>query len=539
MKLTGMMAALGRFISKLGEKGLPFFKLLKKADKFIWDDEAQKAFEALKESLTAPTVMTPPIPKETLLLYISATTNVVSTVLVAEREEEGQVYPVQRPIYYVREILADAKTRYTQPQKLLYVLLITSRKLRHYFQAHKIMVPSSFPLGEIICNLDASGRIVKWSVELGEFEIEFFLRQAIKSQILADFVYEWTEIQMPPLKERPKHWIMYFDGALNLKGAGAGVLLISPQGEELKYILQIHYKASNNRVEYEALIHDLRIAVSLGIKRLLAFGDSKVVIEQVNKEWDCVKDTMDAYCAEIRKLKGHFEGIEFQHVPRNNNIAADVLSKLGTRRALVPVGVFVQDLRKPSIKLLDPDNPDPPSNDQNPAPPHDVLMTEKEDNWRKPFIDFILDQLAPDDKAERERITRRSANYVVIGSDRYRKAASTGILMKCILRSESLQLLAEIHSGECGCHAASTNLVGKAYRSGFYWPTTVTDAKDLIKRCKGCQFFAKQQHLPAQALRTIPPSRPFAIWGLVAVGPFRTAPGGYKHILVALDKFTK
>jgi hypothetical protein len=79
MKLTGMMAALGRLISKLGEKGLPFFKLLKKADKFVWDDEAQKAFEALKESLTTLPVMTPPIPKETLLLYISTTTNVVTT----------------------------------------------------------------------------------------------------------------------------------------------------------------------------------------------------------------------------------------------------------------------------------------------------------------------------------------------------------------------------------------------------------------------------------------------------------------------------
>jgi ribonuclease HI len=284
---------------------------------------------------------------------------------------------------------------------------------------------------------------------------------------------------------------MYFDGALNLEGAGAGVLLISPQGEQLKYVLQIHYKASNNRVEYEALIHGLRIAVSLGIKRLLAFGDSKVVIEQVNKEWDCVKDTMDAYCAEIRKLKGHFEGIEFQHVPRNNNVAADVLSKLGSRRALVPASVFVQDLRKPSIKLLDPNNPESYSNDQNLAPPHNVLMSEKEDDWSKPFIDFILDQLVPEDKAERERMTRRSANYIVIGSDLYRKAAFTGILMKCILRSEGLQLLAEIHSGECGCHAASTNLVNKAYRSGFYWPTAITDAKDLIKRCKGCQFFCQ------------------------------------------------
>jgi ribonuclease HI len=303
------------------------------------------------------------------------------------------------------EVLADAKTSYTQPQKLLYALLLTSRKIRHYFQAHKIMVPSCFPLGEIIRNRDANGRIVKWSVELGEFEIEFCPRRAIKSQILADFVSEWTEIQMPPPKERPEHWIMYFDGTLNLEGAGTGVLFISPQGEQLKYVLQIHYKASNNGAEYDALIHSLRIAVSFGIKRLLAFGDSKVVIEQVNKEWDCVKDTMDAYCAEIQKLEGHFEEIEFQHVPRNNHIAADVLSKLGSHRALVPAGLFVQDLRKPSIKLLDPDNPEPPSNDQDPAPPRDVLMTEKEEDWHKPFIDFILDHLVPDDKTERERIT--------------------------------------------------------------------------------------------------------------------------------------
>jgi hypothetical protein len=278
--------------------------------------------------------------------------------------------------------------------------------------------------------------------------------------------------------------------------------------------------------------------VSLGIKRLLAFGN-KVVIEQVNKEWDCIKDMMDAYCVEIRKLEGHFEGAEFQHVPRNNNVAADVLSELGSRRALVLAGVFVQDLRKPSIKLLDPDNPESSSNNQNSAPPRDVLMSEKEDDWRKPFIDFILGQLVPDDKAEGERITRRSANYIVIGSDLYRKAASTGILMKCILRSEGLQLLTEIHNGECGYHATSTNLVGKAYRSGLYWPTAVTDAKDLMKRCKGCQFFAKQQHLPAQALHTIPLSWPFAMWGLDKIGPFRTAPGGYKHILVCVDKFTK
>jgi hypothetical protein len=181
IKLTGMIAALGRSISKLSEKGLPFFMLLKKKDKFMLDDEAQSAFEALKESLIMPPIMTPPVPGETFLLYISVTTNVVSTVLVAGREEEGQAYPVQQPVYYVSEVLADAKTRYSQPQKLFYALLITSRKFRHYFQAHKITVPSSFPLGEIICNRDANSRIVKWLVELGEFDIKFFPWQAIKS----------------------------------------------------------------------------------------------------------------------------------------------------------------------------------------------------------------------------------------------------------------------------------------------------------------------------------------------------------------------
>jgi ribonuclease HI len=196
------------------------------------------------------------------------------------------------------------------------------------------------------------GRIVKWSVELGEFDLEFFPWQAIKSQILTDFVSEWTETQQPPSTEMPEHWKMYFDGSLSLEGAGAGVLFISPKGDHLKYVMQIHYKASNNGAEYEALIHGLRIAVSLGIKRLIAYGDSKVVIDQVNKECDVKKETMNAYYAEVRKLEDHFEGLEFHHVSRDNNVAADMLSQLGSKCALVPIGVFVQDLHKPFIKLL-------------------------------------------------------------------------------------------------------------------------------------------------------------------------------------------
>jgi hypothetical protein len=260
------------------------------------------------------------------------------------------------------------------------------------------------------------------------------------------------------------------------------------------------------------------------------YGDSKVVIDQVNK-----KETINAYCAEVRKLEDHFEGLEFHHVSRDNNVAADVLSKLGSKRALVPTGVFVQQLCKPLIKLLS----EPETSPNDVLGSCDVLMAEAEVDWRLDFIAYIVEKRVPEDKVEREKIVRRAANYVVIGTELYRRSASSGVLMKCILRSEGLELLREIHSGECGNHAASANLVGKAYRSGFYWPTAMVDAQDLVQQCKGCQFFAKQQHVPAQVLRTIPPSWPFAIWGLDSVGPFKTAPGGYKHILVVVEKFTK
>jgi ribonuclease HI len=326
---------------------------------------------------------------------------------------------------------------------------------------------------------------------------------------------------------------MYFDGSLKLEGAGAGVLLISPTGEQLKYVLQIFWKVSNNKAEYEPLLHGLRLAASLGIKRPLVYSDSAVVINQVNMSWDRNKENMDAYCLEVRKVEYKFYGLEFHHVVRDNNVAADVLSKLGSTRAQVPAGVFVHELHAPSI-------PEPASLTTDPAHPpagQEVMMIDVD--WRQPFIDYLREQKVPSDKNLAEQLILHAKSYVLVGDKLYRRGASCGVLMKCVPREEGKGILEEIHKGVCGNHASSRTLVNKAFRRAFYCPTALGDAEELIRTCQGCQYFAKQQHVPAYKLVTIPPTWPFACWGLDMIGPLPTTPGGFNRVLVAIDKFTK
>jgi hypothetical protein len=150
------MAALDRFISKLGERGLPFFKLLKHQEKFVWTPEADQALAQLKDFLSKPLVLTAPRKKEQLLLYLAATTHVDSTTIIVERQEDSHTYSVQRPVYFFSEVLSESKARYQLVQKLLYAVLITSRKLQHYFQEYSITVVTDYPLDDILRNQDAT-----------------------------------------------------------------------------------------------------------------------------------------------------------------------------------------------------------------------------------------------------------------------------------------------------------------------------------------------------------------------------------------------
>jgi hypothetical protein len=298
--LAGCMATLGRFIAKSGENALPFLKLMKRTGKFEWTSEADKAFVELKRYLTSPPIMVAPTFHEPLLLYIAATPRTASAILVAEHDtqviakekidapspgappegkavvpasphEESLPSPspneplsqsippelpkeatledttkVQKLIYFVSTVLHDVRERYTMHQKLLYTLLITSRKLRHYFQGHPIKVVTDRPLETILRNPNVTGRVAEWAVELQSFEISFETTKVIKSKALAEFTIEWTDpfADEPPemestllSEEAPGLWVMHFDGAFNLPGAGAGVVLTSPSRDKLCYAI--------------------------------------------------------------------------------------------------------------------------------------------------------------------------------------------------------------------------------------------------------------------------------------------------------------
>jgi ribonuclease HI len=410
-RVTGCLAALSRFISRLGERGLPLYRLLRKAECFTWTPKAEEALGNLKALLTNAPILVPPAAGQALLIYVAATTQVVSAAIVVERREEGHALPVQRPVYFIGEVLSETKIRYPQIQKLLYAVILTRQKLRHYFESHPVTVVSSFPLGEIIQCPEASGRIAKWAVEImGETILA--PRKAIKSQVLADFMAEWVDTQLPTVPIQPELWTMFFDGSLMKTGAGAGLLFISPLGKHLRYVLCLHFPASNNVAEYEARVNGLRIAIELGVRRLDARGDSQLIIDQVMKNSHCRDPKMEAYCDEVRRLEDKFYGLELNHIARHYNETTVKLAKIASGRTTVPPDVFSRDLHQPSVKTDDTPEPEkasaqpeaPSTQSEAPsdrpeapsAPKGEALRIEEERsgvtpnrNWQTPYLQYL------------------------------------------------------------------------------------------------------------------------------------------------------
>ncbi|KAL5540593.1 hypothetical protein UlMin_043542 [Ulmus minor] len=480
-RLTGRIAALNRFISR--------------------------ATDQLKSYLGKPPLLSKPHEGDSLILYLAVSKGAVSSALVPE--EDG----VQWPIYYTSKSLLDAETRYPEIEKLALALMVAARKLRPYFQAHTIIIPTKFPLKQVFQKPEASGRLAKWSIELGEFDIQFKPRTAIKGQALADFIAEFT--YTPEMSEKlttqtqNSQWKLYVDGSSTETSSEAGIILVSPDGVKLS-------------CAYEALLSGLRLAKEVSARHLTIYSDSQLVVSQVNSEFQAKGEKMASYLEKAKEAMNQFDTVTIIQVPRAENTNADALARLAT-------GLEERLLKTVPIEILE-----APSIDKQ----EQVGSIVVRPCWMDPIISFLRDGTLPADKFEARRLRFRSARYFLDKGKLYKKGYSSPSLL-CLDEDRGKFTLEEVHAGVCGNHSSGRTLAHRILRQGYYWPTIQTDSLDFVRKCDKCQRFSAIPRQAPEDLTTVTSPWPFAKWGIDLIGPLPTARGQLKYAVVAIDYYTK
>ncbi|XP_038972181.1 uncharacterized protein LOC120104693 [Phoenix dactylifera] len=464
-RLTGRIAALGRFVSRSAERCLPFFRILKRPKDFLWSEECQQAFEELRCLLASPPLLTKPQQGELLYLYLAVSPVAVSSVLVREENK------LQKPVYYANRVLRDAEIRYSKLEKTIFTLIISARRLRPYFQTHTAAILTDQPMKQILQWSDRAGRIAKWAVELGEFDLEYRLRPAIKAQALADFIVECTlpddpEYPLISTEETPKPpWVLYVDGSSTSGDSGAGLILTSPDGIVAEQALRLEFSASNNEAEYEALIAGLKLAKELKVEDLKVYSDSQLVVSQVLGNFEAKEPSMQKYLQKVRELISALDAFNIQHIPRMENLRADLLSKLATSRmSELPKATVLEYLQTPSTE-----EPEP------------AMCIDTEPSWIDELVNYLQSEVLPDDELESRRIRRQASRFILYEGKLYRKSF-TSPLLRCLRPSEADYAMREVHEGICGNHLGGRALAHKILRQGYFWPTLQKDAIDFVRR---------------------------------------------------------
>jgi ribonuclease HI len=405
-KLTGRLASLNRFISRSAERNLPFFEVLKSAKVLQWGPIQQKAFEELNQYLIELTTLTPPSSGAPLLLYVAASHAAVSAALVQEKQD-GQAKK-QRPVYFISEVLSPPKKNYTKLEKVLYAVLIASRKLRHYFQSYHIIVPSSQPLKDIIRNREATSRVGKWATELNEFTIDYVHRSSIQSQALADYIADWTlGAQDEERIKDEEAWMVLCDGSWGTFGVGAGTILISPSKIRTSYAARLEFSCRNNIAEYEALLLGLRKLNAMGIRRAILKSDSQVITGHIDKSSRARDLKLKKYLDRVRRMEASFEGFSVKNIPRGENEHADLLAKSAAQGLPLPSEVFLETIKAPSVELME----------------RAVLAISPVHNedWRTEIVSFLQGNCLSDDEAYNKRMEARTRPYVIIEGELYKQ----------------------------------------------------------------------------------------------------------------------
>nr|KYP55078.1 Retrovirus-related Pol polyprotein from transposon 297 family [Cajanus cajan] len=321
-KLADQLTSLSRFLPCLAEIAKPILLFFKKAERVKCATECEISFQKFKERLGTPPILSKPVANLDMIVYLAVSGTSISVVIIQEKQDEQQL------VYFISRTLQDVERRYQLIEKVALGLIYTARRLRQYFQSHKIVVRTDCPNARVLRKPEIVGRMMAWSVELLEFDITFEPRGPIKSQHLADFVNALTPLGR--FEDAP--WTMHVDGSSDTQGSGTGIILASPSGITVEQSLRFGFRASNNQVEYEALITGMRLATEMGVKKIMCWIDSKIVAEQVNDNFQVKDSNLLQYYHLFQKLKDDFTEIQIRHVLRSNNERADQLARLASSR---------------------------------------------------------------------------------------------------------------------------------------------------------------------------------------------------------------
>jgi ribonuclease HI len=326
---------------------------------------------------------------------------------------------------------------------------MASRKLRHYFQAYHIIVPSSQPLKDIMRNKEATGRIGKWAAELNEFTIDYVHRSSIQSQALAEFIANWMpEAQEEEINKDVEAWTVFYDGSWGIFGARAVVVLVAPSKVKTCYAARLDFSCTNNIAEYEALLLGLRKLRAMGIRRTIMKTDSQVISGHIDKSSKARDPKLEKYLDTVRRLEASFEGFSVKNIPRGENEHADLLAKSTAQGLPLPSEVFFETIKAPSVELME----------------RAVLAISPvhSEDWRTEIISFLQGNCLSDDEAYNKRMEARTRPYVIIEGELYKHGVCSPLL-KCLSRVEGIELM-EIHTSLCGSHIGSRPLMGKVFR---------------------------------------------------------------------------
>nr|KYP32048.1 Retrovirus-related Pol polyprotein from transposon opus [Cajanus cajan] len=333
-----------------------------------------------------------------------------------------------------RRVLQDAEKRYQMIEKLALALVTAARCLRPYFQSHQVVVKIDYPIKQILRKPELVGRMIAWSVELSEYGIQYESRGPMKAQCLADFVAELT----PTTAEEPQVWTLHVDGSSNSKGGGAGIILEGPNQVTLEQSLKFSFKVTDNQAEYEALLAGLRLARDLGARKVSCNNDSKLMVEQLSGKYQAKDTLLQRYFHITSNLISSFDEFTIRHVPREQNTRADLLSKLAsTKRPGQHQTIIQETLHSPSLsdKL--------------------VNVSDSEDlGWMTSIWGYLKEGTLPGDKDEARKERMRSAKFVIIGDELFKRGVSTPLL-KCLTTSQATYVIKEIHQGICGMHSGA------------------------------------------------------------------------------------